>query len=88
VPLVYTNILLSNWRAFEKAGLGQASCSGSWHSIGFLDFPVSFEGYSYSAGPDEPIVWQFEKALAWPGLRPRAPMWTQPSTRPGERWAN
>jgi spermidine dehydrogenase len=71
VPLVYTNVLLSNWRAFEKAGLGQASCPGSWHSIGFLDFPVSLESYCYSAEPDEPIVWQFEKALAWPGLRPR-----------------
>ena len=33
VPLVFTNVLLRSWRAFEQLGVGVAHCPGSFHSF-------------------------------------------------------
>ena len=55
-PLVYTNVALTNWRAFEKLGIGAVYSPGRWHHYAYLDFPVSLGDYSYSSAPDQPIV--------------------------------
>jgi spermidine dehydrogenase len=65
-PLVYTNVVLRNWRAFAKLGVGAVYSPGRWHHYAYLDFPVSLGEYRYSGGPDEPIVVH----LDW---EPRAP---------------
>jgi len=70
-PLVYTNVLLRNWRAFKRLGIGLAHCPGSWHSLSILDFPVSLGDYSFSTGPDDPIVLHMSRVPTSPGLSPR-----------------
>jgi spermidine dehydrogenase len=55
-PLVYTNVALTNWRAFEKLGIGAIYSPGRWHHYSYLDFPVSLGDYRYSEGPDHPMV--------------------------------
>jgi spermidine dehydrogenase len=55
-PLVYTNVALANWRAFQKLGIGAVYSPGRWHHYAYLDFPVSLGDYAFSAGPDQPIV--------------------------------
>ncbi|NNL65055.1 MAG: NAD(P)-binding protein, partial [Myxococcales bacterium] len=71
IPFVYTSVLLRDWRAFERLGLGLAYCPGSWHPLAMLDFPVSLGRYRFSATPDDPIVLHMSKALTHPGLPPR-----------------
>jgi spermidine dehydrogenase len=71
VPLVYTSVLLGNWRAVEKAGVAIAHCPGSWHQQCIVDFPVSLGDYRFSGGPDEPIVMHMNRVPLEPGLPPR-----------------
>ena len=68
LPLVYTNVVLKNWRAFKKLGIGMAACPGSWHQTAMLDFPVSMDGYQFSQSPDQPIVLHMNRAATVPGL--------------------
>ena len=56
LPLVYTNVLIRNWRAMKKLGAGRIYCpNGLFHSIS-MDFPVSMGTYQFSQTPDDPIV--------------------------------
>lgn len=72
LPLVYTNVLLRDWRAFRELGFALAHCPGSWHRLVMLDFPVSLGDYRFSTGPDEPIVLHMSRAMAtYPGRAPR-----------------
>jgi spermidine dehydrogenase len=66
-PLVYTNVLLRNWQAWQRAGLAEAYCPGSYYQTAMLDYPVSTPGYSFSASPDEPILVHMERAPIKPG---------------------
>jgi spermidine dehydrogenase len=61
VPILYTNVLLRDWQAWKKLGLAAVSAPGSYHAVVMLDFPVSFGGYEFSHGPDEPIVVHMER---------------------------
>jgi len=61
VPILYTSVLLRDWKAWKKLGLAGVSSPGSYHFIAFLDFPVSLGGYEYSHGSDEPIVVHMER---------------------------
>jgi len=61
VPILYTNVLLRDWKAWKKLGLAAVSAPGSYHAISILDFPVSLGGYEFSHGPDEPIVVHMER---------------------------
>jgi spermidine dehydrogenase len=65
-PLVYTNVLLRNWRPWQAAGLAEAYCPGSYHQTAMLDYPVSLGGYRFSPSPDEPIVAHLERAPIQP----------------------
>ena len=60
-PIVYTSVLLRNWRAWKKLGIGFFSSPGAYYAVAMLDFPVSMGGYRYSANPDEPIVVHMER---------------------------
>jgi spermidine dehydrogenase len=55
-PILATNVALSNWQAWKKQGISYVLCPGSYHVAASLDFPVSLGDYSYSGGPDEPVV--------------------------------
>jgi spermidine dehydrogenase len=71
VPLVYTNVALTNWRAFKAAGVSQVSTPGGFFNNYSLDFPVSMGGYRFAANPDEPIMLHMVKVPTAPGLTSR-----------------
>ncbi len=56
LPLVYSNVLLKNWRALKKAGIGAAYCPGSFHTGMLMDFPVKLGAYPMSDSPDQPMM--------------------------------
>ncbi len=69
-PLVYTNVLLRNWRAFEKAGVSHIYTPSGYYALAFLDFPVTLGTYRSSRSPDEPILLHMVRVPCAPG-RPR-----------------
>ena len=63
VPLLYTTVLLSNWRAWQRAGLrGINVVDGFWGDVG-LDFPVSMGRQRFPQSPDEPILLHLGKVV-------------------------
>jgi spermidine dehydrogenase len=70
-PLVYTNVLIRNWRAFVKLGVSHVYTPSAYHSLVFLDFPVTLGGYRRSQSPDEPIVLHHVRVPCQPGLARR-----------------
>jgi spermidine dehydrogenase len=54
-PLVYTNVLVRDWRPWIRLGVHDISAPMSFHSRVKLDFPVSLGGYRHSRDPAEPI---------------------------------
>ncbi len=60
-PILYTNVALRNWRAWQKLGVGAVASSGSYHTLAMLDFPVSLGDYSFAQAPDDPIAVHMER---------------------------
>jgi len=56
VPLVYTNVQIRDWKAFEKLKVHSVHCPGSFFTSVDMDFPVSMGGYEFTQKPDEPCV--------------------------------
>jgi spermidine dehydrogenase len=54
-PIVYTNVLVRNWRAWRALKVHAISAPMSFHSAVALDFPVSLGGYRHPRDPDEPM---------------------------------
>jgi len=55
-PLVYTNVLARNWRAWVNLKVSTISAPMSFHHQVALDFPVSLGGYRNPRDPGEPIL--------------------------------
>jgi spermidine dehydrogenase len=71
VPLVYTNVLIRNWTAFQRLGIRRLTCPTFWHTELALDFPVSIGSYRFARSPSEPVVVHLSKAACQPGLPAR-----------------
>ncbi len=71
VPLLYTNVLVRNWTAFQKLGASSIYAPGMYHTSVNLDLPVSIGGYECSKKPEDPIVVHMMKAACHPGLPAR-----------------
>jgi spermidine dehydrogenase len=73
VPILYSNVLLRNWRAWKEIGIAAVSAPGSYHANAMLDFPVSLGGYDFSGSPDDPVVVHMERfgKIADAALTPR-----------------
>lgn len=67
-PLVYTNVLLRNWTAFQKLGMHEIYLPGSYYSMISLDFPVSIGDYKFPKSPDEPCIVHLQRTPCNPGL--------------------
>jgi spermidine dehydrogenase len=61
-PLVYTNVVLRNWRPFVSAGIHQFYSPTGYYAFGMLDFPVSLGSYRFPSSPDDPIVVHMSRA--------------------------
>ena len=62
VPLLYTNVLLRNWTAFQKLGANAIYAPGGYHTGVDLDLPVSIGEYRCPRSPDEPTVVHMSKS--------------------------
>lgn len=67
-PLVYTNVLISNWRAWQKLGVHHIIALNGYHTEAKLDFPVSLGSYKFSNTPEQPMVLHLEKTPLKPGV--------------------
>jgi spermidine dehydrogenase len=67
VPLLYTNVAIRNWRAFQKLGTSSVYAPGGYHSRFNLDLPVSIGEYECSQKPGDPIVVHMMKTPCKPG---------------------
>ncbi len=56
MPLVSTNVLVSNWTAFEKLEIFAAYCPGSYFCDVRLTYPLRFADYKSARSADEPMT--------------------------------
>jgi spermidine dehydrogenase len=68
IPLVYTNVQIRNWKAFQKLGLSSIYAPGSYFSNIALDYPVSIGDYKFPRSPDESCVLHLLRTPCQPGL--------------------
>jgi len=71
VPLLYTNVALRNWTAFQKLGANSIYAPGCYHTGLNLDLPVSIGDYHCSQSPEDPVVVHMMKTPCKPGLPAR-----------------
>jgi len=67
-PIVYTNVFLRNWKAFEKLKVHEARCPTMYHDSIELAEPRDLGGLRHSGSPDEPIVVRMIRTPGSPGL--------------------
>jgi spermidine dehydrogenase len=68
LPLVYTNVQVSNSKAFQKLGISSVYAPGSYFSHVTLDFPVSMGDYRFPESQDEPCLLHLLRTPCSPGL--------------------
>ena len=54
-PIVYTNVIVRNWRSLVNLKVSGIAAPASFHHQVSLDFPVSLGGYRHTRDPDQPI---------------------------------
>jgi len=55
-PLVYTKVLIKNWRAFDELKTSFVYFTGGFYKQAELAYPVSLGDYKCAQTPEEPIV--------------------------------
>jgi spermidine dehydrogenase len=71
VPLVYTNVQLKNWKAFEKLQVHNIRCPGAFFSTVELDYPVSMGAYRFTQSSDESCLVHLQYVPLGPGVTAR-----------------
>lgn len=67
-PLVYTNVQIRNWTAFEKLGIRYIYSPGGYFCSTTLDFPVSIGDYKFPSSVEEPCLLHLVRTPCSPGL--------------------
>lgn len=67
VPLVYTNVQIRNWQAFDKLKIHEVHCPGAFFTGVEMDFPVSMGGYEFTQKPSESSVVHMQYVPVGPG---------------------
>lgn len=68
IPLVYTNVQIANWKAFEKLRLSSIYSPGGYFSSVSLDFPVSIGDYHFPSSPQDSCLLHLMRTPCKPGL--------------------
>lgn len=55
-PMLYSNVLIANWKAFQKLKTHRIYSPSLAYSLINLDFPVSMGNYSHPQDPNKPIL--------------------------------
>jgi len=66
VPLIYANVQLRNWEAFDKLKTDGFTTVGNFWRRAEIDFPVSVGDYKFADKPSDPVVIHFSKVFAQP----------------------
>jgi len=67
-PLVYTNVALRNWRAWQKLGIYNVNAPSMFHESVALTEAASLGGLKHAQSPDEPVALHLVKIMKSPGL--------------------
>lgn len=67
-PLVYTNVAVRNWRAWEKLKISAIDTPTMFHDQMELTEAASLGGLHHARTPDDPIIVHFVKTMAVPSL--------------------
>lgn len=68
VPMVYTNVLIRRWTAFQRLGVSNIAAPGMYHTSSSLDPGTTVGGYSGVTTPEEPIIIHMVRNPNKPGL--------------------
>jgi spermidine dehydrogenase len=68
VPMMYTNVLIRKWTAFEKLGVAAINAPGMYHTDCRLDPGTTVGGYLGATVPEEPILVHMMRNPNKPGL--------------------
>lgn len=71
VPLLYTNVQLRNWEAFDALKIEGFRAPGMFWSGAEIDFPVSMGSYRFADTPADPVILHLSKVMVEPGLPAR-----------------
>lgn len=66
-PLVYTNVVVNNWRAFKNTGVHEFYSPAAPYSRVKLDYPVSMGDYHHPQTPDDPMCIHMVYVPTYPG---------------------
>jgi spermidine dehydrogenase len=67
-PLVYANVGLRNWRAFQQLGVSEVYAPGAYFSNLYLNPVVNIGAYRAATDPEQPTVLRLERTPCRPGL--------------------
>ena len=62
-PILFTRVVVKNWHAWNKMGLGKVVTPGGYHTYTYLPEPLNIGGYKYSQNPEEPNFIYLHKYL-------------------------
>jgi spermidine dehydrogenase len=68
VPMMYNNVLIRRWTAWQKLGVSRISSPGMYHPSMNLDPGSTVGGYRGVTSPDEPVIVHFVRNPNKPGL--------------------
>jgi len=67
-PIVYTNVFLKNWKAFEKLGVSEIACPTMYHDSVALAEAADLGDLHHPRNPSEPIAVRMTRMPGAPGL--------------------
>ena len=68
VPMMYNNVLIRRWTAFQKLGVSNINAPGMYHTNTGLDPGTTIGGYRGVTTPEEPIIVRMVRNPNKPGL--------------------
>jgi spermidine dehydrogenase len=67
-PLVYTNVFLRNWQAFEKLGIRNVECPTMYHDTVALTEASDLGDLHHARNPNKPVAVRMTRMPGSPGL--------------------
>lgn len=55
IPYIFANVMVKNWQAIKKSGIGAAYCPTSFYHLLQTEYPVNMGGYLPTEDPSEPM---------------------------------
>ena len=71
VPLIYANVQIRNWEAFDKLKVEGFTALGNLWNGAEIDFPVSVGDYKFADKPSDPVVVHFSNVFVQPAATAR-----------------